>query len=141
MAYISGWVGLMTNDEAGKLYSATTSPRKPWALCATSEPLSQQMSPRTSRVGKQSITFFVLISRSLKCRSDLIWERMCPNWSIEILRNTRKIVRSAGPAALPTTDDALRLTRRHHRLINAGWSLSRRSEYKKVSSVLSTTPG
>ena len=31
------------------------------------------------------------------------------------------------PAALPTADGALRLTRRHHRVINAGWSLSRRA--------------
>ena len=41
VAYISGCVGLMTNDEAGKLYCSTTSPRKPWALCPTSEQLSQ----------------------------------------------------------------------------------------------------
>jgi hypothetical protein len=54
VAYISGCVGLITNDEAEKLYCATISPKAAWALFATNEALSQQISPRTSRVGKQN---------------------------------------------------------------------------------------
>ena len=56
VAYISGCVGLITNDEAEKLYCATISPKAAWALFATNEALSQQISPRTSRVGKQNIS-------------------------------------------------------------------------------------
>ena len=58
VAYKSGCVGCMTNAEAGKLYSAATSPRKACALCATRKQLSHQMRPRTSRLGQHSKTLF-----------------------------------------------------------------------------------
>ena len=51
VAYIYGCVGLMANDDAGKLYSAATSPREAWALCATREALKHQMRPRMNLGG------------------------------------------------------------------------------------------
>jgi hypothetical protein len=77
VAYISGCVGLITNDEAEKLYCATISPKAAWTLFATNEALSQQISPRTSRVGKQNMSCAnraVGMSRWIRviCRSGLI---------------------------------------------------------------------
>src|SRR4029453_3456593 len=72
---MSGCVGLMTNDDAGKLYSAMTSPKAAWALRVMSEPLNHQIRPRTSHLGNQSVRCaFVLITCLLCCRSCLIWE-------------------------------------------------------------------
>jgi len=62
VAYISVCVGLITSDEAGKLYCATISPKAVWALFAT-KGLSQQMRPRTSRLGKQNISRAVVLTR------------------------------------------------------------------------------
>ena len=76
VAYIIGWVGLMANDDAGKLYSATTSPKAAWTLFAMSEPLSHNTKPRNSRVGKESICcVLVLITLPWYCGSGLIGEK------------------------------------------------------------------
>jgi hypothetical protein len=54
VAYISDCLGCITNADAGKVYCAATSPNAAWALFAAKKVLRQQMTPRTSRLGKQN---------------------------------------------------------------------------------------
>jgi hypothetical protein len=51
VAYISGRVGCITSDEAGKLYSATVSPKAAWALFGAIRALTEQTTVKKSRLG------------------------------------------------------------------------------------------
>ena len=118
---------LITSDEAGKLYSATISPKAAWALFVMNKALSQNTRPGTSRVGKQIPSrILVLINRPLCCRSDLILGKEPGRIASRNSAKCKKNRPPRSPAALSTRDDALRLTRCRHRVINAGWDLSRR---------------
>ena len=133
---ITDRVELITSDEAGKLYSATISPKAAWALFAMNKALSQNMRPGTSRVGKQIPSrILVLINRPLCCRSDLILGKEPGRIASRNSAKYKKNRPPRSPAALSTRDDALRLTCCRHRVINAGWNLSRQTILEFASAI------